>query len=211
MNIYEKLLAISSEMERVNKNLSVGFGKSSYKAVGEADVLAAVKPLEEKYKVYSYPFARRIVDSGTMTNTTEYQGNVTEKTQLYLRIEVTYRFVNVEKPDEYVDITSYGDGVDSQDKAVGKAMTYADKYALMKCYRIMTGDDPDQNMSQPLKSVKREKISKADALALTSLLENDNNRAIIMRKFNVASLEDLTKEQYAEAVRVFKASKEKKK
>lgn len=211
MNIYEKLLAISSEMERVNKNLSVGFGKSSYKAVGEADVLAAVKPLEEKYKVFSYPYSRRVIDSGTMTNTTEYQGNVTEKTQLYLRIEVTYRFVNVENPEEYIDIISYGDGVDSQDKAVGKAMTYADKYALMKCYRIMTGDDPDQNASQPLKGVKREKISPADALALFSLLENDNNRAIIMRKYNVAALADLTKEQYAEAVRLFKSNKEKKK
>ena len=26
-------------------------------------------------------------------------------------------------------------------------MTYADKYALMKAYKISTGDDPDQNAS----------------------------------------------------------------
>ena len=34
--------------------------------------------------------------------------------------------------------------------ATGKAMTYADKYALMKAYKIITGDDPDQEPSKPL-------------------------------------------------------------
>lgn len=47
MNIFEKLLKITSEMKNVNKNLEVGVGKNSYKAVGEADVLKAVKELEE--------------------------------------------------------------------------------------------------------------------------------------------------------------------
>ena len=62
MNIYEKLLSITSEIKNVNKNLEVGVGKNSYKAVGEADVLHAVKQLEQKYKVYSYPCKREIVD-----------------------------------------------------------------------------------------------------------------------------------------------------
>ena len=62
MNIFEKLLKITSEMKNVNKNLEVGVGKNSYKAVGEADVLKAVKELEEKYRIYSYPKSRKIVD-----------------------------------------------------------------------------------------------------------------------------------------------------
>jgi hypothetical protein len=65
------------------------------------------------------------------------------------RIETTYRFVNVDKPDEFIEIVSFAEGIDSQDKGSGKAMTYADKYALMKAYKISTGDDPDQEASQP--------------------------------------------------------------
>lgn len=148
MNIYEKLSAITSELSTVAKNLSVGEGKSAYKAVGEADVLAAVKPLESKYKVYSYPASRRIVDTNIMTTTATYNGNTKETNKLFMRIETVYRFVNIENPDEYVDVTTYGDGVDSQDKAPGKAMTYGDKYALLKAYKIITGDDPDQNKSE---------------------------------------------------------------
>lgn len=159
MNIYEKLLEITNEMKNVNKNLEVGVGKSAYKAVGEADVLKAVKELEYKHKVYSYPVDRTIIDKDILQTKKEYNGQITEGNQLFMRLEVTYRFVNIEKPEEFIDIKTYGDGVDTQDKAPGKAMTYADKYALMKAYKIITGDDPDQNPSPDKNIVKNTKTT----------------------------------------------------
>ena len=154
-NIYKKMSAITAELTAVAKNLNVGIGKAAYKAVGEADVLAAVKPLEEKHGVYSYPYSRKIVEADLVTTTSEYQGKVTEKTNRYLRIETVYRFVNIDNPDEYIDITTYGDGIDPQDKAVGKAMTYSDKYALLKAYKIITGEDPDQFKSEEGKTERK--------------------------------------------------------
>ena len=148
MNIYEKMSAITEEITAVAKNLNVGWGKNQYKAVSEADVLAAVKPIEIKHGVYSYPFSREIIDTSVLTST---KPDGSDARQLFMRVETVYRFVNTEKPDEYIDITTYGDGVDPQDKAPGKAMTYGDKYALLKAYKIITGDDPDQNYSQDLK------------------------------------------------------------
>ena len=148
MNIYEKMLAATVEVGNVAKNLEVCIGKNRYKATGEADVLAAVKKIEAKYGIYSYPISRKIVASDTYTTTKTYDnGNSAESTTLFMRLEIVYRFLNIEKPDEYIDIVSYGDGVDTNDKAPGKAMTYADKYALMKAYKIITGDDPDQDAS----------------------------------------------------------------
>ena len=155
-NIFQRMSAITQEISTVAKNLSVDAGKSSYKAVGEADVLAAVKPIEAKHGVYSYPFKREIIDSGEMVSTTKYG----DRKQLFMRVETVYRFVNTDKPDEYIDITTYGDGVDTQDKAPGKAMTYGDKYALLKAYKIQTGDDPDQNASEDLSGVSKGKTQK---------------------------------------------------
>ena len=148
MNIYEKLAGVTAELSAVAKNLNVNVGKGSYKAVGEADVLAAVKPLEQKYGIYSYPVKREIIDKDVITTTSVYNGNTSEKSQFFMRLETVYRFVNIEKPDEYVDVTTYGDGIDNGDKAPGKAMTYSDKYALLKAYKIITGDDPDQQGSE---------------------------------------------------------------
>lgn len=149
MNIYQKMLAATAEINTVAKNLQVDTGKGKgYKAVGEADVLAAVKPIEIKHGIYSYPLSRTIVDSGEIVNQTQYG----ERKSLFLRVETIYRFVNTDEPTEFIDITAYGDGVDSQDKAPGKAMTYADKYALLKAYKIQTGDDPDADASGDLVS-----------------------------------------------------------
>lgn len=150
MNIFKRMSAITTEIQRVAKNLRVDAGKSSYKAVGEADVLEAVKPAEEKYGVYSYPVESEIVESGTITSESVNNGQVKKTERQYMRLRRVYRFVNVDKPEEYVEVATYGDGLDSGDKAPGKAMTYADKYALLKAYKITTGDDPDQKASEPM-------------------------------------------------------------
>ena len=169
MNIYEKMLAITTEMSSVAKNLEVAIGKSSYKATGEADVLKAVKELEAKYKVYSYPSARRVIKDDILTMHKEYNGQVTDSSQVFMRIEVEYTFVNVEKPEEQIVVVTYGDGVDTQDKAPGKAMTYADKYALMKAYKIITGDDPDQKGSEEMNLIGEKKIDKVKLAALKEI------------------------------------------
>jgi hypothetical protein len=149
MNIFQKMSAVTNELQTVAKNLVVSTGKNnSYKAVSERDIIDAVKPLEIKHGIYSYPFDRQIIESQTLDSESEYNGKVTKKTTFFSRIKTTYRFVNVEKPDEYIDMVTFAEGIDPQDKGSGKAMTYADKYALMKAYKISTGDDPDQNASE---------------------------------------------------------------
>lgn len=158
LNIFQRMLAATSEINRVAKNLKVDISKSqSYKAVAESDVLEAVKPIEEKYGIYSYPISRKIIKDEAYTTTSEYDGRKSEKTTFFMRLKTVYRFVNTDNPEEHIDITTYGDGVDTQDKAPGKAMTYADKYALLKAYKIQTGDDPDANPSGNLGKKKFEK------------------------------------------------------
>ena len=149
MNIYQKMANITAELQTVAKNLVVQQTKnSSYKAVSERDILDAVKPLEAKHGVYSYPASRRVLESNLLESENEYQGKVTKKTTFMTRIETVYRFVNVDKPDEFIETVTFAEGIDTQDKGSGKAMTYGDKYALMKAYKISTGDDPDQNASE---------------------------------------------------------------
>ena len=149
MNIYEKMAAITAELQTVAKNLTVSTSKNaSYKAVSERDILDAVKPLEAKYGVYSYPASRTVLESNMLESENTYNNTTTKKTTFMTRIATVYRFVNVEKPEEYIETTTFAEGIDSQDKGSGKAMTYGDKYALMKAYKISTGDDPDQSASE---------------------------------------------------------------
>ena len=154
-NIFQRIDAITAELGVVAKNLSVQATKtSSYKAVGERDIIDAVKPLEHKYGVVSYPVSREILDDVTLESEQTYNGNTTKKTTFYIKIRTKYRFVNIDDPKDFIETETISDGIDSGDKGGGKAMTYGDKYALMKMYKISTGEDPDQAASEPEKYIK---------------------------------------------------------
>jgi len=148
MNIFQRVAAITAELGTVAKNLSVKAGGGSYKAVSERDIIDAVKPLEEKYRVYSYPSIREIIDDEILEGEKTYNGNTTKTTTFFTRIKTVYTFVNIDKPEETFSTIVFSEGIVPGDRGSGKAMTYADKYAMMKAYKISTGDDPDQNASE---------------------------------------------------------------
>ena len=156
LNIYQRMAAITAELQTVAKNLNVDTGKGKgYKAVSEREVIDAVKPLEAKHGVYSYPASRRVLESAALESESEWNGKVTKKTTFFERIETVYRFVNADDPTDFIETTTFAEGIDSQDKGSGKAMTYADKYALMKAYKISTGDDPDQTASEDVNYTRK--------------------------------------------------------
>ena len=199
MNIFEKMLNITNEISTVNKNLTVGEGKSAYKAVGEADILNAVKELEFKYRVYSYPVNREVLESTMYTTTNNYG----EKNNIFSRIKTTYRFVNIDKTEEYIETITFAEGIDTQDKGSGKAMTYADKYALMKSYKIITGEDPDQNPSETgykkkKTSTTNNKVSEVESKSIYALIIRKGFDVVqaLEKNYGIKNTSDLTKEQY---------------
>ena len=211
MNIFEKMQKVTDEMSVVVKGLNVQVNKtSSYKAVSERDILDNVKPLETKYGIYSYPFARKVIDSDTLVKETEFVNartddvTTTKTNTLFMRIETIYRFVNVEKTDEFVDITTYGDGLDTGDKAPGKAMTYADKYALMKAYKISTGDDPDKDPSPEsgYKKAETKEEAKATPKQIELLLKiyKDDNLSKLLELNKIQKIEDITMKKASELI-----------
>lgn len=243
LNLYQRMSAITSELRRVAKNLNVGVGQNQYKAVGEADVLDAVKPLEEKYGVYSYPVNRKLVESEVLEYEAynKYTKQNETKRQFFMRVETIYRFVNIDKSEEFLEIITYGDGMDSQDKAPGKAMTYADKYALLKGYKIGTGDDPDQHASEYMKkptyeskptqqakllqqptkeevtqeqtdAIKTKVINKVQFESLQAELDRTGYKAeAICKAYKTTAIKNLTLEQWTDAMKRLEKVKDKQK
>lgn len=195
MNIFEKMMMITSDLETVEKKLNVQVSKtSSYKAVGEKDILDAVKPLEKKYRIYSYPLEREIIENDKLVASNEYG----TKTSLFLRLKVKYRFYNIDNTNEYIDIISYADGIDTGDKATGKAMTYADKYALMKAYKISTGDDPDKEPS-PEQGYEKPKASQKQIDTIVGKLSPESLQTVIAR-LKIEKIEDISKEDASKLI-----------
>ena len=192
---------ITDEIGTIIKNLEVKVSKtSSYKAVSEKDILDNVKPLESKYRVYSYPIKREVIDRDTLVKESEYNGAIIRTNTLFMRVETIYRFVNLDNVDEFIETTVYGDGLDTGDKAPGKAMTYADKYALMKAYKISTGDDPDKEASPEQGYTK---ISKKEIKATDMQIKKIKN---ILNEDQIKKACDLVKKEKLEDFTIQEAS-----
>lgn len=220
MNIYEKMLKVTDEMPVVQKNLDIRVGGSAnYKAVSERDILDAVRPIEIRYGIYSYPYSRKIIASETLVKTTEYNDRIVKNSSLFLRVETVYRFVNIDNPEQYVDITTYGDGIDTSDKATGKAMTYADKYALMKAYKISTGDDPDKEASEQNISVvekpmlpdnQKPQYATEKQVEILSNIYTGDNLTKLLEANSIKSIDELTVSKASELIsKCFEAKKNK--
>ena len=156
LNIYQRMAAITADLNTVGKNLHVDTGKGKgYKAVSERDIIDNVKPLEAKYGVYSYPASRTVLESERLESETNYNGVTGKKTTFFERVETVYRFVNIDNPDEYIETTTFAEGIDAQDKGSGKAMTYAFKYMWLRTFALPTGEDPDKISSAELDEKER--------------------------------------------------------
>lgn len=133
VNIYEKMSAIMQDVQYLTKDDQVKFGTTSYKALSEEKVTGIMRAELIKHKLVIYPIQQSASRIGQITH-----------------VDVMYRLVNVENPEEYIDIASCGDGADSQDKGSGKAMTYAFKYMWLRAFALPTGEDPDKISSAEL-------------------------------------------------------------
>lgn len=179
MNIYQKIQAVSNEIRSTEKDMVVKVSQTiNYKAVSDLSVVLAVKDAEKKYKLTSIPVKQELIKTEVVL--------VPNKSPIFVDIiKMTTRIINIENPQETIDIESFGRGYDTGDKGFGKASTYARKYALLNAYKIATGEDPDKDPSptennqtkQPAKSsIKREDFNSPKLMEWIYLNESNSQK-----------------------------------
>lgn len=141
MTVYQKILSVMGSVGYLNKDGFVETGKGKgYKALTDEKVLAAVRPALVSAGLVMLPV--KMEQKRTDEQVEGYDGKM--KTNRVTDVSVTYRIINAENPDDFVEVVSSGTGVDTQDKGIGKAMTYAKKYAILNSFLIPSGEDTDQ-------------------------------------------------------------------
>ena len=140
----EVIKAVQSD-KRLVPDLMKSENGNNFRAVSESAILEVINPiLTEKEWFYEI----RVKRSDLQIR--EAYGSKGKKLQFIATVEVAVVFHNCLFPEEMVGTESVGMGIDDNDKAMGKAYTYAVKYALLKLFRLRYGDDPDFEASKPL-------------------------------------------------------------
>lgn len=149
LNLYQRINKIMEEVKYLKKDKTVVTDKKTkrgYKAIQEEKVTSAVRKAMIKYGVAIIPIKQEHQRHDETVK--DSYGNM--KINHLTTVDVTYRIQNIDDKTDFIEAVSSGTGVDTQDKGVGKAMTYAYKYLLLRMFAIPTGNDPDEVSSESI-------------------------------------------------------------
>lgn len=189
-NLYEKIQLVSNEIKNIEKNMTVGKGNYAYKAVQDIDVTLEVKQAEAKYRLVSIPIKQELVKSEIVRVVKDGGGEAIQYMDI---VKMTLRIVNLDNTAEFVDVESFGRGLDPGDKGFGKASTYARKYALLNAYKIATGEDPDDTKSKEQTPVTVDEVKDA---VINYMMNDSAFTQNILSYFNVGSTDDMNAKQF---------------
>ena len=184
---------------------SVNVSNTDYVMSGVNTIISCTTAVGTTAKTATVPKGFTL-DSGVsflikFTNGNTGDTTISKTNTLFMRIKTIYRFVNIDNPDEYVETIVYGDGLDTGDKAPGKAMTYADKYALMKAYKLSTGDDSDKDPSPANGYQKRVAYATPKQIEVLSEVYKDENLKKLLETNKINSINELPMKKASELIK----------
>lgn len=138
MNLYQRINEVRKSIDYIKKDKSVSTGGSSYQAVTHDQVTAMVRDHMVKHGIISYPVFVEGVSIPKEENAKQF------------RYEAVYDFffVNMDDPSDKICLRIQAHAMDNSDKATGKALSYAKKYAVLKLFEIETGEDDESRYSE---------------------------------------------------------------
>ena len=150
-NLSKAITNVIKSVHGVEKGATVGEGRNAYKAVSDYDVKKVIRVAMADNGLCLIPVS--IEPEATVSNwETTYNGTTQRKQQVFTTVKTKYLLLH--ESGESIEVAGYGHGVDSQDKAAGKASTYALKYALLYLFLVPVGviDDSEETHSDDIET-----------------------------------------------------------
>ena len=162
LNIHQRMAKVMEDIDYVQKeNKKVN---NQYTFVSHDAVTAKVRGAFLSHGIISVPRVTSHSRDGNMTVA-----------------DIEIDFINIDKPDDKITVPCFWYGIDQQDKGVGKAISYAVKYAYLKVFALETGDDPERDSidHEPAPTIKIDKKVKSAVLDQTiACLENGDGHGL---------------------------------
>ena len=208
LNLHQKLVEVRKSIHGFNKDKKSGSGNFGYEYVSGSQVLRAIKGKMDELGVLLIPE----IDYDTMKwEKHNYKTkNGSDKTDFIITMKMNYTWVNAESPDDKITIpwVCIGQQTDDIAKAVGTAMTYNERYFLLKFLGLPTDEDdadakeiktdkPTQldTTNRWTNKLSDKQISRLYAIAYSKGIDKDTVKKHVFKKFT-KDVVNMTKEEY---------------
>lgn len=133
--IYQKLLEIQKATRSLAPNVSGQTGQAKYQYVSGAKLLGIIRPLMDQSGVI---LSQEIIS----IDNTPINYNTTKGSKMEMFTTIKLRFTWIDCEDGSSFSTEFAaNGMNAFDKGLGSALTYAERYYLMKFFHIATDED----------------------------------------------------------------------
>ena len=110
-------------------------GAARYNYVSGAKLLGVIRPLMDKLGLI---LTQEVVDIKNEPIT--YMTRNGEKTEMFTTVHIRFTWVDTDDGSQVVN-DFFANGMNAWDKGLGSALTYAERYYLMKTFHIATDED----------------------------------------------------------------------
>jgi hypothetical protein len=146
--VYEAIAAVTAEMAKEGIAKGRRNQQQGYQFRGIDDVYNALSPVLAKHRLCILP---RVTERVVQERETQRGGVL-----FYVTVKVEFDFVSAEDGSTHT-VSTFGEAMDSADKATNKAMSAAYKYAAFQTFCIPTEGDNDADATTPEVTKKVEK------------------------------------------------------
>lgn len=192
MNIYQRVNEVRKKVDYLTKDATV----TGYKAITHDQVTAGLRDA--------------LVANGIITTISligssfEPTGQVTGSGAKWSMYTALYcvSFINIDEPKDRIEINIQSQALDNADKASGKAMSYAMKYAMLKTFNIETGENEESRQDERReKAEKKLPISAIQAEDLKKLIaESKADEEKLLSYFKINKIEEMTNSDLEKAI-----------
>lgn len=134
MKVYQAINKVQAELATIGITKDKRNQQQGYNFRGIDDVYNVISPLLAKHGLCILP---RVLSRTVTEKLTSKGGNM-----FYVAVEVEFDFVSSEDGTKHT-VKTFGEAMDSGDKATNKAMSAAYKYAAFQAFAIPTEGDND--------------------------------------------------------------------
>lgn len=157
MKVYQAIASVQGELAKVGIAKANRNSQQGYNFRGIDDVYAALSPLLAKHSLVVIPRCLERIVAERVNS----KGNPL----FYITVKAEFDFVSAEDGSVHTACT-YGEAMDSADKATNKAMSAAYKYAAFMTFAIPTeGDnDADATTHEVASTISQEQFTELQSL-----------------------------------------------
>lgn len=140
LNIYQKLLTIQKKINGLGKDKST----YNYKYVTGDKLLGEIKPMMNELGLILKQEVLSIENTRQDYNLPQKDGTMKPKSEILSKVDMRFTWIDCATGE--TDVNLFGaNGQNDWEKGLGSALTYAERYFLLKYFHIATDEDDIDN------------------------------------------------------------------